>query len=133
MCLLAEACGHLGDRARAEVLYGVLEPYADRNAQIGLAVFIGTVHRFLGRLATVLERWEAAERHFEAALERSAAMGAITSLAHIRLEYAQMLLARRSPGDRERATEHLAEARRTAEQLGMLPVAKRAAALELAP
>jgi tetratricopeptide (TPR) repeat protein len=133
MCLLAEACGNLGDRARAEVLYRRLEPYAERNAQIGLAVFVGTVQRFLGRLATVLERWDAAERHFEAALERSEAMGAVASLAHIRLELAQMLLARREAGDRERALEHLAEARRTAEELGMMPVANRAAALELAP
>ena len=127
MCLLAEACGRLGDRPRAEVLYGQLEPYAERNAQIGLAVNVGVVHRFLGGLAAVLERWEVAERHFEAAIERSAAMEAVTSLAHIRLQYGEMLLAR---GDREHAAEHLAAARRTAEELGMLPVAGRAAALE---
>lgn len=130
MCLLAEACGNLGDRERAAMLYSILEPYAERNAQIGLAVSIGIVHRFLGRLASVLERWEAAEGHFEAALRRSAEIGAITSLAHIRFEYAQMLLARRGAGDRERAAEHLAEARRIADDLGMLPVANRAAALE---
>jgi hypothetical protein len=128
-CLMAEACGNLGDRERAAVLYRQLEPYADRNAQVGLAVSIGIVHRFLGRLATVLEQWDVAERHFEAAIERSEAIGAITSLAHTRLEYAQMLLARRQRGDRERAAEHLAEARRSAEELGMLPVAMRAAAL----
>jgi tetratricopeptide (TPR) repeat protein len=133
MCLLAEACGNLGDRKRAAVLYELLEPYAERNAQIGLAVSIGIVHRFLGRLASVLERWDVAERHFEAALRRSAEIGAITSLAHIRVEYAQMLLARRGPGDHESALEHLAEARRIAEQLGMPPVAKRAAALERLP
>jgi tetratricopeptide (TPR) repeat protein len=132
MCLLAEACGRLGDRPRAGVLYRLLEPYADRNAQVGLAVSIGIVHRFLGRLAAVLERWEVAERHFEIALERSAAMEAITSLANARFEYAEMLLARRAPGDRERAAEHLAAARATAEELGMLPVARRAALLERA-
>jgi tetratricopeptide (TPR) repeat protein len=126
-CLLAEACGRLADRPRARVLYRQLEPYADRNAQVGLAVSIGVVHRFLGRLAAVLEQWPVAERHFEEALARSVAMEAITSLAHTRFEYAEMLLAR---GDRERAAEHLAPARATAEELGMLPVARRAALLE---
>jgi hypothetical protein len=130
VCLLAEACGRLGDRRRAEVLYRLLEPYADRNAQVGLAVSIGIVHRFLGRLAAVLERWEVAERHFEVALVRSEEMEAVTSLANARVEYGEMLLARGAAGDRERAAEHLAAARATAQELGMPPVARRAAVLE---
>jgi hypothetical protein len=50
----------------------------------------------------------------------------------VRFEYAEMLLARHAAGDRERAAEHLAAARATAEELGMLPVARRAALLERA-
>jgi tetratricopeptide (TPR) repeat protein len=132
LCLLAEGCGRLGDRARAATLYRLLEPYAERNAQIGLAASVGVVHRFLGRMAAVEGRWDVAERHFVAALERSEPMQAVTSLAHIRLEYADMLAARRAAGDRERAAELVAAARRTAEELGMQPVAHRAAALQRA-
>jgi eukaryotic-like serine/threonine-protein kinase len=129
-CLLAEACCRLADRERARVLYRILKPYKNRNAQIGLALSVGIVHRFLGGLAAVQERWSIAERHFNAALERSAAMDAATSLAHIRCEYAEMLLARGGDGDRARAAEHLAEARRAADRLGMKPLADRAATLE---
>jgi eukaryotic-like serine/threonine-protein kinase len=130
MCLLSEACIKLGDRERALVLYRILEPYAARNAQIGLALSVGIVHRFLGGLAAVLERWSAAEAHFDAALKRSAAMDAVTSLAHIRCEYAETLLMRGDDADRARAAAHLTEARCTAERLGMHPLAERAATLE---
>jgi tetratricopeptide (TPR) repeat protein len=130
MCLLAEACGKLGDRPRAATLYDQLHGYADRNAQIGLALSVGIVHRFLGRLAATLERFEQAERHFDAALERSVRMHAVTSLAHIRCEYAEMLIARGAAGDRERAREHVGAARRTAERLGVQLVARRTATLE---
>jgi tetratricopeptide (TPR) repeat protein len=107
LCLLAEACARLDDVAAAEKLYAQLEPHAELNAQIGLAVSVGPVHRPLGQLAHVLERWDYAESHFEAALERSASMGAIASLAHVHCDYGAMLLDRGGPGDRERAEEHL--------------------------
>jgi hypothetical protein len=130
MCLLTEACGKLDDRARAASLYDLLHRYADINAQIGLALSVGIVHRFLGRLAATLERWDRAETHFDAALEKSARLHAVTSVAHIRCEYAAMLIARAAPGDRERARDHLADARRTAERLGVQLVTRRASALE---
>ncbi|HWM12522.1 MAG TPA: protein kinase [Solirubrobacteraceae bacterium] len=126
VCLLAEACGKLGDEARARTLYELLEPHAGRNAQIGLALSVGIVDRFLGRLAATFGDWPRAETHFDAALAESVRMGAVTSLAHIHCEYAEMLIAR---GDGP-AREHLAAAQRTAERLGVQPVATRAAALE---
>jgi hypothetical protein len=130
MCLLAEACARLGDAARAPVLYARLAPHAERNAQIGLAVSVGTVHRFLGLLSAVTERWPDAEVHFEAALERSSAMGATASLAHIRCDYAEMLLARGEAGDDMRAAAHLESARAVAGELRIKPVTDRAAALQ---
>jgi NAD(P)-dependent dehydrogenase (short-subunit alcohol dehydrogenase family) len=129
MCLLAEACARLGDAARAPALYERLERYAERNAQIGLAVSVGTVHRFLGLLSRVMEQWPTAEAHFEAALERSSAMGATASLAHIRCDYAEMLLARGSGDDRERAACHLELARAVADELRVKPLQARADAL----
>jgi hypothetical protein len=135
MCLLAEACARFADRERATVLFDKLERHADRNAQIGLALSVGVVHRFLGGLAGVMERWAEAVDHFEEARRLSKNMGAITSLAHIECEYAETLLARGDAADRASAAKHLAEARRIAGAFKVVgrevhPVASRAAALE---
>jgi tetratricopeptide (TPR) repeat protein len=60
-----------------------------------------------------------AERHFEDALAMNASMGGRPWLAHTQHDYAQMLLHRDSPGDRERAQELLDQALATYRELGM--------------
>src|SRR5439155_12836021 len=47
---------------------------------------------FLGLLATTMARWAEAARHFEAALEMNARMGAAPRVAHTQFAYARMLL-----------------------------------------
>ena len=73
----------------------------------------------LGLLATLLARWDEAEQHFNDALALNAKMGARPWEAHTQHDYACMLLARRHPGDQEKAQALLALALATAQELGM--------------
>jgi hypothetical protein len=66
-----------------------------------------------------MARWEQAEAHFEQALAMNARMGAMPWLARTQFQYAQMLLARRAPGDSERARILLGDALDIAMQFGM--------------
>jgi len=120
MSFLVDVCTFLQDGARAEMLYRKLIPFAGMNAVVGnAAACYGAVSRYLGALATTLERWDDAARHFEDALAMNARMDARTWLAHTQQQYATMLLARNNSGDRERAIELLDAALTTARELGM--------------
>jgi class 3 adenylate cyclase len=120
MTYLADICTFLGDRARADMLYQILFPFAGRNVVVGNgAACYGALSRYLGALATTLERWDDAARHFEDALAMNARMDARPWLAHTQEQYATMLLARRQSGDRDRAAELLDAALATARELGM--------------
>ena len=82
-------------------------------------VCYGAASRYLGMLATTMERWEEAAQHFEDALAMNARMGARPWLAHTQHQYAVMLLARNQPGDRDKAMALFEEALTTARELGM--------------
>jgi class 3 adenylate cyclase/DNA-binding CsgD family transcriptional regulator len=120
MTYLTDVCAFLGDAARAATLYQLLLPYAGRTVVIGNATACyGAVSRYLGMLATTMERWEEAAQHFDDALAMNTRMGARPWLAHTQHEYAKMLLARNQPGDREEATALLNVALATARELDM--------------
>ncbi len=59
----------------APSLYALLEPFADRFVQVIFTASWGSIQRHLGLLAGVMGRFDDAERHFEAALERQRAHG----------------------------------------------------------
>jgi DNA-binding SARP family transcriptional activator/tetratricopeptide (TPR) repeat protein len=124
--LLAEVAGALGDGARAEPLYALLEPFAGRNVVVGRAATCnGSASRLLGILAAAVRSWELAEGHFIDALAMHERMGARPWVARTQLAYAEMLLTRRRRGDRARARGLLEDALSTAEALGMPVVAQR--------
>lgn len=130
MAFLTEACEYLGDARRAATLYELWRPYAERYIVIGFsAAWWGSVARYLGRLATVLERFEEAERHFELALARNARIAARPWIAHTQLNYARMLLARGRRRDVRRARALARDALETARALSLRALATRAAAL----
>jgi len=112
-------CYLLDDPTHAPRLYELLSPYAERNVVCHPGCAIGSAARYLGLLAASLSRWDGAERHFERALERNEKMGARPWLAHTQEDYAQMLLARDAPGDRERAVELTALATTAYRAVGM--------------
>src|SRR3954447_21702780 len=100
--LMAEVCGSLGDAVRASELYRLLEPYAGRNVVVGRAATCnGSASRLLGSLAAAQNSWAVAERHFEEAQAMHTSMGARPWHARTQVAYAEMLLARRGPGDLE--------------------------------
>jgi hypothetical protein len=126
MTYLADICTFLGDRARADMLYQILLPFAGRNVVISnAAVCCGALSRYLGALATTLERWDDAVHHFEDALAMNARMDARPWLAHTQEQYAGMLLARNQSGDRDKAAALLDAALITARELGMLALEER--------
>jgi tetratricopeptide (TPR) repeat protein len=117
--LLADTASKLGDQERAADLYDLLLPWEDRVAVSYADFSVGAVARYLGLLAAVMERWDDAERHFEAALEINEGIGARPWLAHAERDYAGMLRARDEPGDRERSRELLNAADTAYAELGM--------------
>jgi DNA-binding SARP family transcriptional activator len=127
--LLAESCCVLGDRERARQLYDLLEPFAERYIQVIFAANWGSVQRPLGMLAAVLERYDAAERHFRAALEANGRIGAVLMTAETQCDYGAMLLARDAPGDRERALTLAGLVERFAEPRGLEGLRRRAGAI----
>jgi tetratricopeptide (TPR) repeat protein len=88
----------------------------------GVATSRGSVARWLGVLATLLSRYDEAERHFEHALEMNTRIRARIWVAHTEHDYARMLVARDRPGDRERARALSAQALATAREVGMTPL-----------
>ncbi len=117
---LAEVCDELQDTKRAHVLYGLLRPYAKLTVVVGSAnVCLGATSRFLGQLATILEHWVDAEKHFEYALDLNEKMNANPSVAHTQFQYARMLLRRGKSEDEIHANEMIDAAMKMAQQLGM--------------
>ena len=121
----ADVCAYLGDREAAQMLYDELLPVADLNAIGNFELARGSVARPLGVLAGLLGRQADGERHFQAALETNARMGARPWLARTQHEYAVLLQARDAPGDRAHAAELLGTALETARALGMTTLAAR--------
>jgi tetratricopeptide (TPR) repeat protein len=122
VCVLGEACALIGDRERAELLYEMLLPFKDRNVQVMQAAFWGSAERFLGLLAAAMGRWDAAFAHLESAIARNEASDCRVAAGLVRRDYAEMLLARRGPGDYETAVALLREMLEAAATAGMSAV-----------
>jgi class 3 adenylate cyclase/tetratricopeptide (TPR) repeat protein len=129
MVLLSEVCVYLDDAPRAERLYKLIAPYADRNALLDVHVCYGPLARHLGTLASVGSHFDDAQRHFEAAIESSRRMGARLWLAHSLFDYASMLLRRGNADDRALALEHLDTAIKDASALGLKTLGEKVLAL----
>ncbi len=130
---LSTTCYLLGDARRAAVLYESILPFAGEYSvhTAGLTVTNPPSHH-LGLLATAMGRFEDAERHFEDAITKIAKLGSPPMFARNRYYYAEMLLRRGAPGDREKALTLLDQALETADAIGMLKIAADARALQAA-
>ncbi len=101
-------------------LYELLLPFEERNAVIGGAVLcLGPVARLLGVLAAGAGEYDVALAHLDDAIEMSQALDSQPLTARAEFQTASVLLARRAPGDDERARSLLASAGRTAQEVGM--------------
>jgi len=120
MVLLASVCGRRGYREHASTLYGLLRPYAGRIAIASpLVVMVGAIDIRLGRLASLLGRWEEAEAHFADARALAGRMRALPWQAEARFYHAEMLLERGRSGDTAQAGAFLDEAESIAAAIGM--------------
>ncbi len=118
---LSEVCAYLNDEQQADILYRLMVPYRNRNLVTGSnLVCQGAADRHLGMLATTMKRWDLAEEHFIAATASNRRQGALPWVAHTQHQHARMLVARNSPGDRDRAKVLIDEASATSTRLGML-------------
>lgn len=111
---LAELCWLLDHANHAERLYSMLLPFAGQNLRGG-----GSCEVPLGLLATLLQRWDEAEAHFERGHRRHRDMGAVLFDARARMAHGSMLLRRGGPDDAERATALFTSARDTFRSLGL--------------
>jgi DNA-binding SARP family transcriptional activator len=117
MSLLAETAVMLHERERGSELYGLLRPYAQLSAANVPEGLRGSVSRYLGLLAGMLEQWSDADSHFSHALEANERMGMRPWLARTQEDYARMLRARDSSDPRARELIDAAVA--TYRELGM--------------
>jgi DNA-binding SARP family transcriptional activator/tetratricopeptide (TPR) repeat protein len=123
VALLAETASEIGDVERSELLYGLLAPHGETTVVIGqAAVCLGSVSRYLGRLAHATGRRDLAIAHLERALQTNRALRAWAYVAHTQLDLARAL------GDGQRAHELVAEAASAAARRDLPLVARRAAA-----
>jgi tetratricopeptide (TPR) repeat protein len=119
IALLADTCVLLQDEANAEVLYRLASPYSALNAVDVAEGFMGSISRYLGRLACLLGRVPEAIGHFEDAIKMNEHMGARPWLAYTQHDYAQLLSTSSKPGDLERGEMLLAASRAICHGLGM--------------
>lgn len=109
----------LSDASLASELYNLLSSHSGHLAVIGYCSFCwGSTHHWLGVLATVLEQWEEAKRHFEAALLVNSRVGARPWIARTEYDFSRMLILEgRDPIE---ATLHLDRCAKLAQEIGML-------------
>jgi tetratricopeptide (TPR) repeat protein len=119
MALVSEACALLEETDHAAILYEQLLPFAGSHAIGHAEGSVGATDRYLGLLAAMLGRLDAAIEHLEAGVQMNEQMGLAPWAAHTQVDLARTLRARGSPGDARRAAELQDAALVTARVLGM--------------
>jgi hypothetical protein len=128
MAMYSEAAIQLDDPTAASILFEQLSPYPDQIAFTG-ATCDGSIAHYLGALATVLDLFDEAEAHFDAADAWNAAADAPFMACRTQVERAHMMLRRARPGDADRARAVLESVRREADTRGFVAVSRLAAEL----
>ena len=99
----------LGEQSRAAQLYPLVCELVDTGA-----VVLWSISRFTrtiaGIAAAAAQEWEAAEEHFQIALQQAESFPNVLEQVEIRRFQAMMLLERAATGDREKAQTLLREA-----------------------
>jgi hypothetical protein len=129
MTLSAEVCAEVGDVPGAAVLSRLLAPYANQFVTTGPLNCLGSVARYLGRLAATAGRLDEANAHFAAAAAAHTRIGAPAWLARTQLDWADLLLTRQGHGDVPMAVTLAGQALDTARQLALSAIEQRAVAL----
>ena len=118
LALVIEGLVILGEHSQARELYPLARELVDTGAVALWPIFRFT-HTVAGMAAAAAHRWEAAEDHFQTALQQAESFPHRLEQAEIRRFHAMMLMDHASPGDRERARTLLIEALEKYQQIGM--------------
>ena len=132
LAVAAAACSIIGQPARdfAPRIYEALRPYAGTVVVLRApaASCVGPADHYLGLLAGTMGDLALAEVHHEAALRLARRMGSPPFVAAAEVELARTLRQRRRPGDEQRVAVLLRSAEESARALGLLRLARLAAA-----
>ena len=119
LALLTEIATSCEDAKLATSLYNLLLPYAQRLVlPSATAVSYGSASYYLGILATLLGRWQDADRHFAEAVATHEGGTMSGFLARTRYAYAEMLVRRDEPRDQERALQLVGQVLEAGQELG---------------
>ncbi len=110
----------LSAQSAAEEIYAYLQ-----EQQGTMMETISSVDRLLGLLAHTMGKLDQAAAHFEDALAFCRKAGYRPELAWSCCDYADTLLQRSEPGDREKAMSRLDESLAISSELGMRPLMER--------
>jgi len=118
LALVIEGLVMLGERSQAAQLYSLARELVGTGAVTlsGISRFTQTI---AGLAAAAAHHWEAAETHFQIALQQAESFPYRLEQAEIRRFHAMMLIDRAAPGDREKAQTLLREALESYQRIGM--------------
>ena len=118
LALVIEGLVMLGERSQAAQLYSLARELVDTGAVTlsGISRFTQTI---AGLAAAAAHQWEAAETHFQIALQQAESFPYRLEQAEIRRFHAMMLIDRAAPGDRVKAQTLLREALESYQRIGM--------------
>ena len=119
MAWLSELSQAFGDATDQRVLYERLAPYASRLVVVGYAgiACLGSVERYLALLASKFASNEAAQGHFERAVDANRRASATLPLLHTICDYADWL---KATGSAAKARQYLDEARPVIEERNLV-------------
>jgi class 3 adenylate cyclase len=130
---LATAAARTGATDVAAALHELLEPFSGQLIVMSLGMAChGAADRYLGMLATVLGRYDEADRRFHDALELEGRVDSEAQQARTRVWLARLLLARGGADNRGEAADQLAVSEGTAARLGLTAIGAEATALAAA-
>lgn len=129
---LARTCALVGEPRYAASLLEKLAPFRDRYIVASHCHHAGATRRYLALLLSLLERFDEADREFARALELEDRMGGRVPTITLRVEWAQMLQRRATPGDLERASALTEDSLEIANTLELPALAERARRLAVA-
>src|SRR4029077_13536289 len=118
LALVIEGLVMLGEQSQAGQLYPLVRALVGTGAVALWPIFRFT-QTIAGIAAAAAHRWEAAEDHFQTALQQAESFPHRLEQAEIRRFHAMMLMDRGAPGEREKAQTLLAEAQETYPRIGM--------------
>jgi hypothetical protein len=118
LALVIEGLVTLGEQSKAAPFYPLARELIGTGAVVLWPVFRFT-QTIAGIAAYAAHQWQAAEEHFQIALQQAESLPNVFEQAEIRRFRAMMLIDRATPGDREKAQTLLSEALGTYTQIGM--------------